>query len=363
MLFDTRPKTKLEDLFDRIDERKALEDALYNYPLVIVTGLRRVGKSSLIKAVLNELQEIPLFLDGRGLYSSSGGNITRFHLIGHIESELARVSLKYKIVKSLKELRGVSIKGNSITLARKELSLSSLIERLDKFAAKNEKNIILYIDEAQYLKYYGSRGGKDLLTLLAFIYDNLRNTKMVITGSEIGLLHDFLKLSDYESPLYGRAYSEICIEPFKRETSIEFLKKGFAQINLPVSFDIEEVVDFLDGIPGYLVLFGVKYREFLNVEEAIERVFNYLSRMISSELKELEKRSPRYLKILEHIAMGVDSWTGLKRLLIAAGDIVSDSRLYEALNILQQTSWIKKTDGKYDIVDPVLKRVISEISE
>jgi len=54
MLFSFEPKTSRKELFDREGEFKSLESSLKTYPIVIVTGLRRVGKSSLIRAFYNE---------------------------------------------------------------------------------------------------------------------------------------------------------------------------------------------------------------------------------------------------------------------------------------------------------------------
>lgn len=47
----------------------------------------------------------------------------------------------------------------------------------------------------------------------------------VFIGSEIGLLHDFLGLENYESLFLGRIYSKITVTPFTR---------GFNEVNLKV---------------------------------------------------------------------------------------------------------------------------------
>ncbi|WP_297500548.1 hypothetical protein [Thermococcus sp.] len=44
------------------------------------------------------------------------------------------------------------------------------------------------------------------------------------------LLHDFLGLNDYSSPLYGRIYEEVEVKPFTRELSREFLRRGFEKL-------------------------------------------------------------------------------------------------------------------------------------
>ncbi|WP_252900626.1 hypothetical protein [Vulcanisaeta sp. JCM 14467] len=49
--------------------------------------------------------------------------------------------------------------------------------------------------------------------MIAYAYDNLRNTTLIITGSEFRVFTRFLKLNDTESPLFGRAYIDITLKP------------------------------------------------------------------------------------------------------------------------------------------------------
>ncbi len=361
MLFDLRPKTSFKELFDRNEEKKAFENSLNTYPLIVVTGLRRVGKSSLTKSMLNEMKSPYVFIDGRILYTSSGGQIKYTDFVATLERELCKLSTKFKIKSYIKQVRGINISGSGVSIDPKKTDLTELFDQLNRYSKKTGKDFVVCIDEAQYLRFYGSRGGKDLLTLISYMYDNQNHISTVITGSEVGLLHDFLDLSNYESPLYGRAYSEIKVKPFKPNVAKEFLKEGFSEINLSINFKLDKVIEVLDGIPGYLVLFGNKYKENLNYEEAILQVHQTMKGMVEGELKELEKRSSRYIMTLKYIASGVKTWSGLKRVFIADGDNIGDSRLYEILRVLETTSWIEKSsDNKYKIVDPVLEKVLRE---
>jgi len=104
-----------------------------------------------------------------------------------------------------------------------------------------------------------NKTGKSFLHSSPHAYDSLPNLRIILTGSEVGLLHDFLGVDNYESPLYGRGGGEIYVRPFDEKTSKEFLRTGFREAGLDVSEDtIDRAVSILDGIPGWLVLFGVK---------------------------------------------------------------------------------------------------------
>ncbi|HLI46642.1 MAG TPA: AAA family ATPase [Geobacterales bacterium] len=65
-LFDLRPKEKRSKLFDREEELSKILKTL-NYPLPIITilGIRRIGKTSLLKTCLNELENPYLYIDAR----------------------------------------------------------------------------------------------------------------------------------------------------------------------------------------------------------------------------------------------------------------------------------------------------------
>ncbi len=57
MLFDPKPKERREDLFDRDEELRRLRLGL-SYPVTLLLGIRRSGKSSLIKVLMNEEKDV-----------------------------------------------------------------------------------------------------------------------------------------------------------------------------------------------------------------------------------------------------------------------------------------------------------------
>ncbi|WP_297523746.1 ATP-binding protein, partial [Thermococcus sp.] len=317
MLFDLRPKQRREDIFDREREFEELEKSVETYPLSLLLGIRRVGKSSILRAYLSVNPGI--LIDCRELYAESG-HITKEDLIRELQLKgtiLQRLLSKFRISLDLKFLR----------LEPKEASLREIFRELNEIGEKTGKFVIAF-DEAQYLRFYGSRGGKELLALFAHAYDSLPNLRIILTGSEVGLLHDFLGIDDYESPLYGRIAGEVYVEPFTPDVSKEFLKTGFREAGVEVSGDIvNRAVETLDGIPGWLVLFGVEYLRSGDFEEAIERTLETARGLILGELKELERRAPRYVEILRGIALGYNRWSLLRDYLNVKGMRTPEPRL------------------------------------
>nr|WP_206205935.1 ATP-binding protein [Thermococcus sp. JdF3] len=344
-MFDLRPKSRREEIFDRDEEFRELERSIERYPLTLLLGIRRVGKSSLLRAYLSENPGI--LIDCRELYAESG-HIAREDLVRELQSKgilMQRVLSKFRLKLNLRFLE-VEPRG---------ASLREIFRELNEVGEKTGRFIIAF-DEAQYLRFYGSRGGKELLALFAHAYDSLPNLRIVLTGSEVGLLHDFLGIGDYGSPLYGRVGGEVYVRPFDGETSKAFLKAGFKEAGVEVSEeDIEKAVSVLDGIPGWLVLFGAKYLEKGSFQEAMNATLEVAKGLIFGELSELEKRSRRYIGILRAIAMGYNRWSLIRDYLELKKMRTPEPRLHELLKNLKKMGWVEEKNGEYSLTDPLVK--------
>ena len=44
------------------------------------------------------------------------------------------------------------------------------------------------------------------------------------------MVYKFLKLGDAKSPLYGRAMTEVYVNPFYKDLAIEFLRRGLRRV-------------------------------------------------------------------------------------------------------------------------------------
>ena len=101
------------------------------------------------------------------------------------------------------------------------------------------------------------RGDKWIPLFFAHVADSLRNTTLILTGSECGLMFGFLGFEDPNAPLFGRHYVQIQMENFSAQQAEDFLSKGFHQINQAASSKVVSyAVHNLDGIAGWLTLFG-----------------------------------------------------------------------------------------------------------
>ncbi len=344
MLFDERPKERREDLYDR---ERELEDLKKNIgrPLIVLTGIRRIGKTSVLRVALNELDRPKVIIDARGLPENYG----RLHLYSKLAEALSKSD--NRILRVLKRVKGVNILGVEVEITwkgRNMLVLTDLFDALDDIGA------VIAIDEAQNLRGPLSR---EFIEAIAHAYDYCRNLTFILTGSEVGLLYDFLKIDDPVSPLYGRYYIEIKLERFSRRDSLRFLEQGFSEAGKSVPREIiERAVDLLDGIPGWLTFYGAKcLRGDCDPRSVLEIAVNTALR----ELDNLLKNKPvRYRYVLKAIAEGRTSWNEVRRYLEQVeGKTISKSILHRVLRTLEKMSIIRE----YSFLDPVYREAAKKL--
>jgi AAA+ ATPase superfamily predicted ATPase len=337
MLFDDRPKEDRKALFDREKEVDELKKSL-KHPITVVTGIRRIGKTSVLKVSLKEIRRESLLLDARGL----GPNYGRREFFNLLANSL-RPSLP-TLGEILKSVKGVRIAGLEIEFEWRKGG-ASLVELFDRL---NERELVIAIDEAQRLRGPFS---EEVRSALAHAYDYDRDLSFILTGSEVGLLYDFLGIEDPSSPLYGRYLHEIRLERFDGQRSLEFLERGFEEAGVRVPRELLiRAVEELDGIPGWLTFFGNSYlagREDLNSIKrmAVQLALNELRSLLSG-------RGPRFPLVLRAIAEGRGSWTQVKQYVEEReGRTVSSSVLQNVLETLEKMSLVKD----YTFLDPIYK--------
>jgi AAA+ ATPase superfamily predicted ATPase len=85
------------------------------------------------------------------------------------------------------------------------------------------------------------------------------------------LLTEFVGVTPPLSSLYGRNIKELKSTSFYRQTSISFLKAGFEENGLSFLPErLEDVVDRLDGIVGWLTLCGSRSIEAKRLDNRIK---------------------------------------------------------------------------------------------
>ncbi len=354
MYFSLGVKSRREDFYDMEAELDMLKSELLSpiSRMVVVKGIRRTGKSSLVRVALSELGLPHLLVDLR-----VGGYVSPEDAYSQLAEEMSRLLERRKgLRKFLSRIREVEIVGFRVEISSRSLTtLGKLVSTLNEWAISEGTYLVMAFDEAQDLRMI--RGFPELL---AHIYDYEEGIKLLLAGSEVGVLDRLLGRRDPSSPLFGRAYAEILLKRFSREKSLDFLLRGFEQVGMsPPMGELEEAVERLDGIVGWLTYYGYhRMRE--GHEEALRRTVSEGASLAAREFENfLSTRGiarRRYVEVLK-ILVNPSRWSDVKRgLATILGVRISDKQISSYLRELVEYGFVEKEgkDGIYRIADPLL---------
>ncbi|RLG68915.1 MAG: ATP-binding protein [Methanobacteriota archaeon] len=372
MLFDEPPKKRVEDLYNFKEELEQLIETLRaGTRLTVITGLRRTGKTSLLLTALEEGGFKHVVVDARIL--AQHPTISRKDFINSFERDVNKFltrekSWAKKFFDRARGVRGVELFFDP--LPRISLSwgptlgestdLPALIETLGKTAEERGTRVVLAFDEAQELRRLA---GYNLTKLFAYIYDHVAGVQLVVTGSQVGLLQDFLGVDNATSPLYGRARVNIRTRMLTAEEAEEFLRIGFEQIGMRVEEKLlAEAVERVGGIVGWLTYLGATARRRKRfdkgvITEALEEGAKLAAKELENFLFYRLQARNRYLTILKYLAdRGKARWSWLKRgLEVEEGRSVADNIFTNILVNLVKAGYVAKdVENTYYIPDPML---------
>ena len=358
LLFDIRPKKRRVDLYD-FDEEYGRFVKCLGEPLIVVRGLRRTGKTSLILTGLEETRAPYVLVDFREpCYSRRDLYTVLSRSLSVFASRISGWGRVFSLFKSVfSSIRGISIYGFQVSISwgKGRPLLTDVFRSLDYLALKTGLKVAIVLDEVQKLV---GRVKFELLNAIAYAFDYMENISFILSGSEMGLLYGIL--DNLKSPLYGRAHVTIETRKFSKKESEDFLIKGFTELNMRVSGEeIEEAVETLDGIVGWLTYYGYSKHiggESLGeirrkaVELAREELENFLKQRVSRR---------RYILVMKALARGVKEWGRLKNHLEKAEEKpISERVLYDILATLKKHSII---NDKLEYTDPVVKEAAKNL--
>lgn len=356
MYFTIKPKTKKEDLFNFEEEYLELKNEIIRNSnrIIVVSGLRRTGKTSLMNVVYNEMNLPKVYMDSREIFPFNPSAVNQ-HFISILNEFLKKYDLSRIILDHIKSVDFML----KIEPREKEVLLSSLLKNINEEMKKRKTHLIIFIDEAQLLKPTGFD------RLIAYIYDNLINIQICMAGSEIGIMEEFIG-KEKDAPLYGRAKKRIYLGRLKPEESLLFLKQGFKQAKKDITEDeLISVIKEIDGLVGWLSMYGWYSLE-SNSKGALETVLTQGSKIVLDELNAFLKNRNgarnRYLAILKSLKIRPMGWSEIKTSIeLEEKKEINDSHVYNYLESLMGYGFIEKEDRIYKLSDPLLRKGLEMI--
>ncbi len=351
MLFETTPKTKREDLFGRdflVDKLVSLlRDK--DVRMIVLKGLRRTGKTSILNVALAETKLLVVKIDVREAPYYDRKEFMAY-LVEHIKTTIGE-SLFQKVMKHISKIQAAYKDLSTTFFLDIEKKLFTFFGELNAELQEKKQYLILAFDEVQLLQDHHWNA------VFAAMYDNYPHLKLILTGSEIGLLDTFLGKKDADSPLFGRALLDIEVTKFNEEETSSFLLKGFAQSKKPISpGEISEVIGNFNGIIGWATQYGWLRSKGHSHQQAIAMVMEDGSKLTRKELEAFlaRRNKARYLKVLRWLSRGHNQWNLLKNQFLKEGTRISDRQLHLYLSELMEYGFITKIQQNYAIADPLL---------
>mgnify|MGYP005847700727 CR=1 FL=1 len=350
-LFDLKPKESSKELFGREQELADFIRLVHAKRWVALKGPRMVGKTSLLKAASPTLIRQNIKVVYVNLWGARGTD-------DFLKALAQALNEEKNIINKIKSIsiEGASIGSNGINITLCKKPMGTVWDLLNALGRQKE-HYVIELDEVQELAAISGR----LLRILANLFNTHSNLTFVFTGSMFGLMKTLLEPVS-SSPLYGRSPAIIEVNPFSEEQSKRFLENGFAQCGIQVSSTkITNAVESLDGIPGWLTLYGNKVCiEQLPHERALEETITEASKIVATELEHFFQNRDRraYLAALKQ-ATKPSSWTEIRTAVsFDKGTIVNDATVDRIIKNLKAGMLIQEHNGRYWIGDPMLRSFV-----
>ena len=349
--FNLNPKETPKQLFGREKELEDLTRLVQSGRWVAVLGPRMVGKTSLLKAANSLLEKKKIKVVYVNLWGAKGSGDFLRALATALNEDKSTIQ-KIKDI----SVEGVSFgsSGINVTVAKRPMAT---IWDLFHALGRQEEKYVIELDEVQELVNISGR----FLRILANIFNTHSNVTFAFTGSIFGVMKTLLEPTS-TSPLYGRSPAKLYLQPFEPENAKEFLRKGFQQCNTSISEEgINNAVERLDGIPGWLTLYGNKVCiQRLSDEKAFKETTLEAFRIVNEELEHflLNRDRTAYIAALQ-AAAAFSSWTTIKGAVSRAkNSVVNDAIIYRIVENLKVGMLIQEVKGGYRVGDPMLRSLL-----
>ncbi len=351
MLFDLNPKESQKELFGREEELGELVRLLKARRWVAVLGPRMVGKTSLVKVANTRIDQNAVYLN---LWGAKG---TQGLLNALVHGRNSSRGLLQKVKDGVERIEGLSVGPGGVSVAAPKKPLRTMWDLLSMIG-KQKGNYVIELDEVQELAVISGH----LLKMLANIFNTYPNMTFVFTGSIFGLMRTLVEPKS-SSPLYGRSPAKLYLRPFEKTKAIGFLDKGFEEYGVEVPQDMIEnaIEESLDGIPGWLALYGNSVAVGrMPLEKALSETVSEGLKIVREELEHFLEGRDRsaYLAAMKAAATSA-RWSEVKGAMEARRrSPVNDATVYNVIEGLKASMLIDEQEKVYRVNDPMLRTLL-----
>ena len=342
-----------------------------------LSGIRRIGKTSILKETQNQLEKKGIVVINVSIWRVVPSTVDEFSKIlnrATISAFQNKLPKKFKFdqllatgasalktfLQNLKlSTPVVSDLEVSVSYVRKESDnvedvINKTFSLIDDLTQMTKTQSVLILDEFPSIMdlTYGKKNqktGQGIVQLLRTLFEDYKQTKLVVSGSYRDTLNNLVSKS--KAPFYKQLLLRE-IQPFTEKEHDKFLKHYLPN----VKFDdgIKSLMyTITSGIPYNLQLVGkeIQHLELINIDA------NKLNKVISSVLEKeggqvfkefIENLSPTEIKVLKGLAKNPNS--SPKK--ISEAEFIDESSTNNAINQLKTNAILQKVGrGEYEFTD------------
>jgi AAA+ ATPase superfamily predicted ATPase len=341
----------------------------------VIIGPRRIGKTSLLRNLKNNVQDKVIFayINCRKITSladffrqTTGSLITAYEEKHKIKGLVKKFSDVFKgkitaATRSISEIGGsIEYIGNVYLRFREnEIDENELISETFEFVENLSKElnepIIIALDEFQELSKFNG----NIFNMLKSHMDSQPNVRYIFSGSSVSLLHDvFLKP---DSPLYLMA-ARIQLEPIKKNDVDDYIRSRLKTQNITISESaLDLIYEYTAGYPFYFQKIGFLLYQIAVIGKKkhidIDDVENAFSSMLNEFDSEFESRYSTKFSRQQQDILKYLSQNKTRRLSEISEDMRTPaSSLTTSMKDLYNTMTVNKPkEGTYGIMDNVFR--------
>ncbi len=355
-LFRKTTVKSIGSIYDFDEYKVLIQEYVEDGEWFTVAGLRRTGKTTLVRSVVRSLRVPSIYVN---LWELVPGEVSLKALINEMLREFGR-EFAGRVRSIRRHIKEIVLFGVGIKFSEEKPSegLTRVIEQILERRGK----LVVILDEVQEL----DRDFPRLIKYLAALHDLFApNLVVILLGSIVSLKNmlDMIK----GTPMRGRMTKEIVLRPFDIITAIGFLRKGFSLCGIELPDNVlRHIVEYLGGFPGWLAEYGrafirhyrrsrqmpdpIKIMDYVYTE-AKETIYEEVAKLISQRRKLIN-----YIRILNHAAINI-SVTPSE---IAGLLNIKRNTAHKYLRFLNERALLGEKNGRYYIEDPLVRRAMAE---
>lgn len=349
---------------------KSLLESKGSSPTIMVTGIRGIGKTVLLKKIRKELKDnyFTCYIDLSTTSSYQMGELTEMGIMEHLYENFMEEYQDKKFFSTFKKLSkyfktkdfglGDILDAGGVPLPVVKTSdnykkLSSFVLDLPQVIYEEHKDqingTILFIDEFQVLKDLGEKLDA-FLWFLRSVIQSQKNVTYVFSGSITSSDSFISKIAGSEGAFGGRMLN-VEIHSFNKDTVSDYLKEKSPSLIFDES-GFERFYNCTKGIPFYVNTFAKLLEKDTTLDEEkvkdeFQRTLPYLAIHLINQWSRLTLQEQ---EIITQLLNGP-----LRRKDISGKMGVTSGSLSKPLNKLQDIELIKLKEHHYGISEPILE--------